>query len=208
MKKFITLFSFVYFIGTFLTVSAQQNTDVLNDIPSDYLKRSPIYDYTERQLNNVDSIPDFQLKETKVKISGTIYKSDGITPAKDVILYIYQQDESGDYEVKKANNKRYVHHSGWIKTNADGHYTFYTFVPNTDVRNREMQQIHAVIKEVNTTEYEIIDFLFDNDPFLTKRCRKKMDKAGSNNILKLQKKEDLHVATRDIVLNESISLSK
>jgi len=66
-----------------------------------------------------------------------------------VILYINQADEKGDYVLKNDNNKkRYVRHRGWIKTNADGQYTFYTFVPRTYLRSNELKQIHAVLRKL------------------------------------------------------------
>ncbi len=195
MKNLQNLFCFICVISMCSTLSAQE-------IPSDFLERSPIYDYSEAQLNNTDSIPDFETKKEKLMISGTIYQSDGVTPAKDVILYISQPDEDGDYELKSSNGKRYVHHRGWVKTDADGRYTFYTFVPGSFLHNRELKHIHPVIKEPGKPEYDMEAFLFDNDPFLSKSCRKRLAKKGIDNILKLEKKETMFVATKDIVLSQ------
>ena len=52
----------------------------------------------------------FGLKDEKLKLTGTIYLSDGVTPAKDVILFIEQPDENGNFDLRKDNEKRYVHH--------------------------------------------------------------------------------------------------
>ncbi|GFZ84980.1 hypothetical protein GCM10011531_15020 [Aquaticitalea lipolytica] len=184
------------------TLIAQETTIASNDLPADYLKRSALYDYSESQLNNTDSIPDFESKSNKLKITGTIYLSDGKTPAKDVILYIEQPDENGDYELKTENNKRYVHHRGWIKTNADGQYTFYTFIPGQVLRYKELKHIHPVIKAPGQPEYDMDALLFDNDPFLSKSCRKRLAKRGIDTILKPIMKDNLLVATRDIVLQQ------
>ncbi|MEZ4792842.1 MAG: hypothetical protein R2783_05085 [Gelidibacter sp.] len=203
MKNLLALL----YIGCLITASqslmAQEPANVSNETPSDYLTRNPIYDYSETQLNNTDSIPDFASKENKLMITGTIYESDGTTPAKDVILYISQPDENGDYKLKKQDGKRYVYHRGWIKTDADGHYTFYTFVPGSFLHNRELKHIHPVIKEPGKPEYDMDAFLFDNDPFLSKSCRKRLAKRGMDNILKVEKKENMYVATKDIVLEPS-----
>lgn len=205
MKNLKTLMYVACVIVSYQTLSAQEISTVTDSLPADYLERSPLYDYSEVALNNTDSIPDFQLKEEKLKITGTIYQSDGVTPAKDVILYISQTDEDGDYELKTQNEKRYVHHRGWIKTDADGQYTFYTFIPGTTHRSNELKHIHPVIKEPGKPEQDLDAFLFEGDPLLTKRCRKKLDKNGINSILQLEKKDSMYVATKDIILEQDMT---
>jgi protocatechuate 3,4-dioxygenase beta subunit len=220
MKNIITFLCSFCFIVSY-TLSAQEDfadvsevpthvleasASILSEIvPTDYKKRSPIYDYSEQNLNNIDTIPGFETKQNKLKITGTIFKNDGITPAKDVILFINQTDENGNFELKIDNHKkRYVYHRAWIKTNADGQYTFYTFVPGTIHRSNELKHIHPVIKENGKEEQDLYAFVFDNDPLLTKRCRSKL----ANNILKLEKKEDMYVTTKDIILDQKGLLYK
>ena len=50
-----------------------------------------IFEYGNMVLNNVDTLPDFN-KGQQIKVEGTIYLSDGMTPADGVILYVYQTD--------------------------------------------------------------------------------------------------------------------
>ncbi|WP_345190172.1 hypothetical protein [Algibacter agarivorans] len=202
MKNLIYLLCFASFINANGMLNAQEVGAVLKEVPSDYIGRNPIYDYSENRLNNTDTIPDFETQSAKLKITGTIFLNDGVTPAKDVILFIYQSDDNGDYEMKISNQKRYVHNRGWIKTDADGKYTFYTFVPGKYYGKGEFKTIHPVIKEPGKPEYKMYSFLFDDDPSLTKSCRKKLEKKGIDNILKLDKKEGMFVATRDIVLGQ------
>lgn len=205
MKNLIHILSLAYIFSFAYLLNAQTTPNVSEEIPQNYKKRSPIYDYSETQLNSTDTIPDFEAKSAKLKITGTIYENDGVTPAKDVILFIYQADENGNFELKKENKKRYVHHRGWIKTDADGQYTFYTFVPGHYLNNlhrKEMKHIHPIIKEPSKPEYEINAFLFDDDPLLTSTCRKKLERKGIDNILKLDMKEGLFVAKRDIILGK------
>jgi len=188
------------FICLFCFVAIHAQDAIANS--EDYLNRSPIYDYTEDQLNNTDTIPGFESKEHKLMISGIIYQSDGITPAKDVILYIDQADENGDFDLRFHNEKRYVYNRGWIKTDADGRYTFYTYVPGNDRRYNMMQQLFPIVKEPSKEAYEMASFLFDDDPFLTKTCRKRMAKKGDvTRILKPNNKDGLLVVQKDIVLN-------
>ncbi|WP_347922736.1 hypothetical protein [Pontimicrobium sp. SW4] len=214
MKSLLTLISFT----CFLVLGYAQNTlEINNDFEenlTDYKKRNPIYDYSENQLNNTDTIPGFETKANKLKITGTIYESDGVTPAKDVILYIYQSDENGDYEIKNVNDRRYVYHRGWIKTNTEGQYTFYTFIPGSAItpltfpRRRGPKQILPTIKEPNKSEYNLSAFLFEDDPLLTKSCRKRLKRKGIDSILKLKKEDGMYVAIKNIVLNKSAEVYK
>lgn len=202
MKKLLTLLVTISFLAPLQALFAQTSADGQED----FLKRNPIYDYSELHLNSTDTIPDFESKAEKLMITGTIYENDGVTPASDVILFMFQPDENGHYKLKKENGKRYVHHRGWVKTDANGNYTFYTFVPGNFLNNRELKHIHAVIKEPGKTEQELDAMLFDNDPFLSKHCRKRLAKKGlDKNILKLDKKESMYVAVKDIVLNNDMA---
>ena len=194
MKNLIILICLACFLGTFSVVNAQSSKD--------FKKRSPIYDYAEKQLNNVDTIPDFTLKSRKIKITGTIYQEDGVTPAKDVMLFIEQADEDGNFVLKRENKKRYVHHRGWIRTDKDCKYTFYTFVPGKYELSNELQQIFPILKEPNKPEYKIETFLFDDDPLLTETCREKVIETNPNRILKFSKEEGLFIGKRDIVLGK------
>ena len=181
----------------YLTAFAQQN----NISKDDYLDRSPVYDYNENRLSNTDTIPGFESKEQKIKVTGTIYLSDGVTPAKDVILYIEQADENGDFDLRFHNEKRYVHHRGWVKTDADGKYTFYTFVPGNDRRYNQLQQLYPIVKAPNEDEVALTTFLFEEDPLLSKACRKRIAKhSNQSRILKPKAVDGLLVANRDIIL--------
>ena len=208
MKKLIPFICLVCYFSFYNTLSAQDSANVLEEVPFDYLNRSPIYDYDAKTISNVDTIPSYETQDSKLKISGTIYESDGVTPAKDIILFIWQQDEEGYFDMKTKDDKRYVYNRGWIKTDADGMYTFYTFVPGSYPHSREKRIIHAEVKEAGIPEYALNAWLFNDDPFLTKTCRKKLKKKGINNILSTLKKDDIYVATYNIVLPVKTAESK
>jgi protocatechuate 3,4-dioxygenase beta subunit len=168
-----------------------------------WAQESPIYDRAEDQLSNTDTIPDFRSKVNKLKLTGTVYQSDGVTPAKDVIIFIEQPDENGDFDLRRSGDERYVFHRSWVKTDADGKYTFYTFVPGNDRRYNQMSQIFPIIKEKTKEEVQLASLLFDNDPLLTKRCRKRLTKkGGENRILTTTSKDGLLIAEKDIVLSD------
>tara|TARA_R110002049_G_scaffold307794_4_gene509524 strand:+ start:774 stop:1397 length:624 start_codon:yes stop_codon:yes gene_type:complete len=203
MKNLLILCCLTY-IFSFSNALYAQDYASAETMPINYKKRSPIYDYSEKQLNNTDTIPDFDTKESKLKITGTIYLADGVTAAKDIILYVNQPDENGNYELKKdAYRKRYVQHRGWIKTDADGRYTFYTFMPGKFLSSKELKQIHRVIKEPGKPEYKISSFFFDDDPLLPELSLAFRAKTAQS-MLKLEKEGDMYVATKDIILKEDI----
>ena len=204
MKYLIAIVSAILILANCLTINAQEDS-ALNEAPQNYKKRSPIYDYSEKNLNNTDTIPGFTAQKNKLKITGTIYESDGVTPAKNVLLFVNQMDENGNFELRRHNKKRYVHHRGWVRTDEDGKYTLYTFVPGSYIHGKELKQIYPVVKEPNKPEYKIETFLFDDDPQLTEKCRTKVEQTDPQRILKLDKKEGLWVATRDIILGKEIA---
>ena len=142
--------------------------------------------------------------DTAAMLRKSIYES--AIPIPSVSFQINQILENGDYEMKKDDQrKRYVHHRAWIKTDANGQYTFYTFMPGKYLRSKELKQIHRVIKEPGKPEYTIKSFFFNDDPLLpelTLACRAKA--VGS--MLRLEKKDSMYVATKDIKLNKSIVL--
>ncbi len=194
MKNLLLLFCLVCFYSAINPVMAQKsNTN------SDF--NLPIYDRAEDQLRNTDTIPDFRSKTNQLKLTGVIYQSDGVTPAKDVILYIEQPNENGDFELRNTGDARYVLHRSWVKTDADGRYTFYTFVPGGDRRFNQLQQVHPIVKEASKEAYILETFLFEEDPLLTKTCRKRMAKKGDpTRILAPKEVDGMLVAERNIVL--------
>jgi protocatechuate 3,4-dioxygenase beta subunit len=192
MKYLPTLLCIVCFYSPFQTLSAQD----LNTV-----NYSPIYDRSEAVLRPVDTIPDYRSKSNKLKLTGTVYKSDGVTPASDVVLFIEQPNEDGDFELRQAGDHRYVFHRSWVKTDKNGNYTIYTFVPGNDRRYNQLQQIFPIVKEPLKEAYQLETFLFDEDPLLTKRCRKIIKKnSDETRILKLKKEDGVFLAQRDIIL--------
>lgn len=209
MKNFILHICLVLFLSTNYAIYAQGSKKKAEQNSNNIIATNTFYDYDAELLTHTDTIPGFESKQNKLKISGTIYKSDGVTPAKDVILYIEQADENGDFDVRKRDDIKYVYNRGWIKTDSNGNYTFYTYIPGNDRRYNQMQQLFPIIKEPSKPEYEIATFLFDEDPLLSKLCRKRMAKKGDiTRILKLKKENGLFVTRKDIILQEGLAMTK
>lgn len=167
-----------------------------------------VFEYRSKKLTSVDTLPDFKETGPKLEISGTIYQADRKTPAKYVILYIYHTDQKGVYPLKGNETgwaKRHGYLRGWIKTNADGKYRFYTLRPASYPNSRAPQHIHPVIKEPNKNEYYIDEYLFTDDPFLDENEKANQQKRGGSGIITLTKRQDgTWVGKRDIILGLNI----
>lgn len=160
------------------------------------------------QLPAIDTLPGFDDAGPKIEISGTIYKADGKTPAAGVVLYVYHTDQEGKYSGganEKGWGKRHGIRRGWIKTDAEGRYKFYTLIPASYPNSTIVKHIHPIIKEPGKTPYWIDDFVFADDPFLTERDKNKKSPAGGNGVLSPEKKDGILKATRNIILGLNIA---
>ncbi len=158
------------------------------------------------QLNNVDTLPDFNDEGPKIEISGIIYRRDGKTPAANVVLYVYHTDQTGVYPTKgneKGWAKRHGYIRGWVKTDKNGFYKFYTLVPASYPNSRNPKHIHPTIKEPDKNEYWIDEYLFEGDPYLE---YEKSDRPprGSNGIIKPVMKDGMLRASRNIILGLNV----
>lgn len=169
---------------------------------------SALYEFGSKKLSWTDTLPDFNDRGPKMEVSGMIYKSDGKTPAADVILYVYHTNQEGEYPTKGDETgwaKRHGYIRGWIKTDATGRYKFYTLRPGAYPGRENPEHIHATVKEPGVTEYWIDEYLFDDDPILNKKERDAQQKRGGNGIMKPAKGPNgILVIKRDIILGLNI----
>jgi protocatechuate 3,4-dioxygenase, beta subunit len=159
------------------------------------------------KLSSTDTLPDFGEQGPKIEISGVVYQRDGKTPAKDVIIYVYHTDQGGNYTPgKNAKDweKRHGYIRGWVKTDQNGFYRFYTLRPASYPNSRAPQHIHVTIKEADKNEYWIDEFVFEDDPFLTKKEKDAIRGRGGNGIVKLVPGNGLSKATRNIILGLNV----
>lgn len=166
-----------------------------------------IYEYGTMPLFPVDTLPSYTDNEPKLVVTGTIFERDGITPAPGVILYIYHTDRRGRY-ARTGNEtgwaKRHGFIRGWIRTGADGRYTFHTFRPAAYSDGTEPEHIHAVVKEPDINEYYIDDFMFDDDSLLTQSRSGRLPKRGGSGVVHPHVENGILTIRRDIVLGLNI----
>ncbi len=166
-----------------------------------------IFEYGNKKLSSIDTLPKFNKTKPKLKITGTVYEKDGKTPAKNVILYVYHTNEKGIYETKggqKGWAKRHGYIRGWVKTGNNGKYEFNTFKPAPYPNGRAANHIHIVVKEPNKNEYYIDDFMFKNDSLLTKQEKSRLTQRGGSGIIALKIDNGLLIMERDITLGLNI----
>ena len=144
----------------------------------------------------------------RLEMSGVIYRPDGMTPAPEIILYVYHTDATGHYTPAPnaaGLTKRHGHLRGWMKTNARGEYRFNTIRPAAYPTRDNPAHVHPVIKEPDKNEYYIDEFLFDDDPILTADKRARLENRGGSGIVKLAKNPaGVWTGRRDIVLGLNI----
>jgi protocatechuate 3,4-dioxygenase, beta subunit len=167
-----------------------------------------IYEGMPKNLSRETTIADSKEPGELLEISGTVYRADSKTPARDVILYIYQTDAKGHYSPAPGANglaRRNGHLRGWMKTDERGQFKFHSVKPAPYPGRNIPAHIHPIIKEPDKNEYYIDEIRFDDDPLLTIEERAKEEKRGGSGIIKLTKNQNgVWIGRRDIVLGLNI----
>lgn len=158
-------------------------------------------------IDSEDYSPGWASEGQKLAIKGKVYDEDG-TPAANVVIYYWQTDAEGLYskrdELPHANTV-HGHLRGWVKTDAEGHYSINTVRPGSYPDQSNPAHVHFSILEPEApNEYYIDNLHFDDDPFLTPEKRAAMKNRGGNGIDKVQVDGDVQLATRDIYLRRNI----
>ena len=166
-----------------------------------------IFEYGSKTLPEVDTMPGFSSNGSRLKLTGKIYKNDGKTPAGDVILYIYHTNQKGIYEKRGDETgwgRRHGYMRGWIKTDSEGKYTFYTIKPGSYPNSKEPAHIHGIILEPNGYYYWIDEWQFKDDPLLEINKEREDKARGGSGIVELKSEENILTAERDIVLGKNV----
>lgn len=166
-----------------------------------------IYEYGNKKLTSTDTLPEYENNVPKLKIFGTVLKKDGISPAQDVIIYIYHTNRKGIYQTKGNETgwaKKHGFIRGWVKTGKDGKYTFHTFRPASYPDRSEPEHIHITVKEPNKSEYYLDDFIFADDPLLSKNKINKTGNRGGSGMMKPIHQNGILIIERNIILGKNI----
>lgn len=161
-----------------------------------------------KDINSIDTSAAWYEKGQRLVVNGTVKKQDGITPAKDIIIYYWHTDDRGYYS-PSANqierSKRHGHIRGWVKTDVNGKYFINTIKPAAYPNDSIPAHIHMLIKEpIIEKEYYIDDLVFNGDPFLTKEYITSLTNRGGSGILFTEIKEKNLVTNHTIILGLNI----
>jgi len=131
----------------------------------------------------------------KLIISGVIYLPDGLTPAKDIILYVHHTNTEGIYPKKGnelGNGKYHGYLRGWMKTDVNGKYEYETIRPAPyHSHGGEPAHIHYNIQGPGYPEYWLTALWFDDDPRITDEYLEKVKRSGGfSNVISLTKDEN------------------
>ena len=158
------------------------------------------------QLPASVTLPDYGDKGPKIEVSGIVYQRDGMTPASDVVLYLYHTNQEGVYPTKgneKGWDKRHGYIRGWVKTDKNGFYQFRTLRPGAYPDRGDAEHIHVTVKEPVKNEYYLDNYLFADDPLLPRILNDKP--RGGNGVVTLVDGEDGEQhATRHIFLGLNV----
>jgi len=143
-----------------------------------------------------------------LKITGTVYQSDGKSSAAGVILYNYHTNQKGVYPIQGDEMgwaKRHGYIRGWVKIDINGGYSFYTLKPGTYPNRTQPAHIHLTILEPDGKYYWLGSHFFEDDSLLTEKEKSPSSaKGGSSGILRLRKENNLFVGKRDIILGFNV----
>ena len=133
-------------------------------------------------------------------ISGTVYGSDGKTPAPNTLIYFYHTDKFGIYG--RTGQPKHGRFRGWMLTDANGKYEFSSIRPASYPNSTQSQHVHMTVTTLDRREDWIDSILFEGDRFLTQREREGSRKRGGfNPIVTLTLgKDGVQRAVRDIQL--------
>ena len=139
-----------------------------------------------------------------LRLEGTVYAVDGTTPAAGVVIYAYQTNADGLYangSPETEASRRHGRLRGWVKTGADGRYSFDTIKPAPYPNDTIPAHIHFTILEEGKRPYWIDDIVFEGEFGVTDAYRRSMTNKGGNGIVPAARDASgAWQVTRDIIL--------
>src|SRR6478672_3313088 len=158
-------------------------------------------------LKSSDTLAAFFEPGTRLHIAGKVFQPDGRTPAAGVIIYFYHTDSKGLYATKGNETgwgQRHGFLRGWLKTDANGEYGFFTIRPASYPNSNNPQHIHMTIKEQDKNEYWIDEIHFMDDPLLTPNVKQHFHDRGGSGLVTLRTKNEILHGERNIILGKNI----
>lgn len=145
-------------------------------------------------------LPKKEDRDLPIRISGTVFGSDGKTPAPNILIYFYHTDSQGYYG-RGSGEVRHGRFRGWMLTDARGRYEFESIRPAAYPDRTFAAHVHMTLTSVDRREDSIDSILFEGDRFITARERIP-ERGGFNPVVTLERAPDgLMHAVRNIQLS-------
>ena len=161
-----------------------------------------------KDINSIDTSAAWFEKGQRLIINGTVKKSDGVTPAREILIYYWHTDDRGYYSPSSDQNeksKKHGHIRGWVKTDINGKYFINTIKPAPYPNDTLPAHIHISVKEPNIkNEYYIDDLVFNDDILLTNQYRNKLPNRGGSGILNPIMQDKILVTSHNLTLGLNI----
>ena len=113
----------------------------------------------------------------RLVMSGTVYDTDGVTPAPGITIFVYHTDAKGHYNSPDdALNPRLY---GWVRTDKDGRYEFRTIRPAPYPQVTTPAHVHVHVYGPGRPEWFIPEYFFEGDALIPARDRDLPVRMGS-----------------------------
>lgn len=145
----------------------------------------------------------------RMTIRGTVRRADG-SVVSGVVVYAYHTDARGIYPPEKPSGRGASPHGrlrGWVRSGADGAYSFSTIRPMGYPNGRAPQHVHMHVIEPGRCTYFIDDIMFLDDPRVPADQLKRHShgRGGVGLVRPVRGSEGEWVVTRDIRLGAGIA---
>ena len=107
---------------------------------------------------------------TPLTVNGVVVSAEG-TPIRGASLYAYQTDAEGYYGVKPASDSNNPRLKVFLRTDADGRWSFTTIRPGSYPSSRAPGHIHFEVAADGMAP-RFFEIVFEGDPFVTAEMRK------------------------------------
>jgi protocatechuate 3,4-dioxygenase beta subunit len=107
-------------------------------------------------------------------VTGTVYRSDGTTPAAGAIVYAYQTDKGGEYHIKPGGPRL----QGWARTDSAGRYELRTIRPGAYPSRNTPAHVHFQLWDGGLPRQWNEDLRFQDDPLVPDSEKSRSAAAG------------------------------
>jgi protocatechuate 3,4-dioxygenase beta subunit len=167
-----------------------------------------VFDEAPKNLSSIVNIAAPNEPGERLTVKGTVFQSDGKTPARNVVMYFYHTNTKGIYAKRGSEDRSsfawwHGYHRGWLRTNERGEYTIHTVKPSPYPTRIEPAHIHCLVKSPEQKLcYYIGDFVFKNDPLANEHYWYNVERNGHRRYggMELVKRNGVWEGKRDINL--------